>query len=259
MLKVKKFIILPVGLLALNYFLGFYRDPWRIFFWQTLIQKKVFFLFRNLLGCAAYIFLIAFLFVYVFTNENLKVLLKKSTLKILGIVFAVELILRLILNVLDKMMQDRYFLEAAKHGVKPPEWYSTSIILSLSIIHFVVLYLTLQLLIKSLNLGFVFRKWAFFDMAVFYLAVSYLNNHIILSLFDYLEKSKSFTLTTVTVSGRTMSLDTFNILTQGGQELVILFLDLLIFEYINRCIKDRTKPAPVENTNQSKPPAKPEA
>lgn len=249
MLKVKKFLILPVGLFTLNYFLGFYRNPWRIFCMRILPQQKAVFICRNLLGCAAYIFLIAFLFVYIFTDKNLKVLLKKSTLKILGIVFAVELMLRLILNVLDKMMQDRYFLEAAKHGVKPPEWYSTSIILSLSIIHFTVLYLTLRLLVKSLGLGFVFRKWAFFDMTVFCFAVNYLNNHIMLGLYDYLEKAKSFTLTTVTVSGRTMSLDAFNILMLVGQDLVIMFLDLLVFEYINRCIKDRTEPVPVENTN----------
>lgn len=250
MRKVKKFIILPLGLLASNFFLCFYMDPWRIFFMQIFAQKKVFFIFRNLLGCAAYIFLIAFLFVCIFTNNPIKALFKKDTLKMLGIVFATELALRMVSDLLNKSMQDHYFLEVSQHGAVPSnEWYTASVILSGSVIHFAVIYLTLRLLIKSLNLGFVFRRWAFFDLVVLWAAVNYLNSHMMLCLEDYLIMAGNVTMTSVSISGLTMSMDAFNVLTLLGTAFVAMFMDLLIFEYINRCMKDWSESVPVENTN----------
>jgi hypothetical protein len=115
--KVKKFVVLPVGLFIINLTLSLYRDPWgylsnyRLDFWQ----KSGYFLL-NLFGSAAYIFLIAMLFLFAFTSNNFNELLKKPALKAMGIVLAAELAIKFLLTDVILPPMNRSALEAAKNG-----------------------------------------------------------------------------------------------------------------------------------------------
>jgi len=109
--RMKKCIVLPLGLFAINLALSLYRNPWsslsnvRLDFWQ----KAGYFL-RGMLGSAAYIFLIALLFVFVFTKANAVELFKKPALKAMGIVFVAELAIKLLLTGVIMPMLNRHSL-----------------------------------------------------------------------------------------------------------------------------------------------------
>jgi hypothetical protein len=242
--KMKRFVVLPFGLLIINLALGFYRDPWRslssyrLDFWQ-----KIGYFLRGLSACAVNILLIALLFVFVFTQARVSELFKRPALKAMGIVLAAELAVKLVSDILMKMYS-RSALEAVKSGIEPGEWYSVPISLLTSLIHFAVLYFTLRLLLKPLNLSFTLRRWALFDTLVLYVFVSAMNSCFIVWMTEYLNKAGAFTMTSVHLFGMAVSMDGFNALITFGSGLISVLLDLLIFEYFRRCIMDSEEFAP---------------
>lgn len=247
--KMKRFVVLPFGLLIINLALGFYRDPWRslssyrLDFWQ-----KIGYFLRGLSACAAYILLIALLFTFVFTRARVSDLFKKPALKAMGIVFAAELAARLFTDILSQLISHAA-LEAVKRGAELTWWYSALMSLPERVIHIAVLYFTLRLLLKPLNLGFTLRKRALFNTLFIYVSVNILGLYLMMKLTEYSNKAGAFTMTSVHLFGMAVSMDGFNALIMFGSGLVSVLLDLLVFEYFRRCIMDSEESAPVFSRN----------
>ena len=235
--KVKKFVALPLGLFIMKLTpLSLYRDPWRYLsnfrldFWQ-----KMGYFSRNLLGSAAYIFLIALLFLFVFTKRNAAELFKKPALKAMGIVFVAELAIKLLLDDVIMPLMNHPALEAAKQGAKMGEWYYVARQLPSFIVGFAVIYFTLRLLIKPLNLRFSFHKTAFFITFFICVAISTLETYGWLQLTNALKVSNDLTL--VTVGTIPISMNMFNSAFTVVSAIIITLLDLAIFLFVNRCVK----------------------
>jgi hypothetical protein len=246
--KVKKFIVLPLGLFIMKLTpLSFYRDPWRYLsnfrldFWQ-----KLGYFFLNLLGSAAYIFLLALLFLIVFTKINAAELFKKPALKAMGIVFAAELAIKLLLDDVIMPLLNRTELEAAKQGAEMNEWYYVAKQLPSFIVGFAVIYFTLRLLIKPLNLHFSFHKTAFFITLLICVAVSTLEIYGLLQLTNALKVSND--LTSVTIQAFNMSMNVFDAAINVAGGIIFVLLDSTIFALVNWCVKQNSmKSAPAEN------------
>ncbi len=245
--KMKRFAVLPLGLLIINLALSLYRNPWLPFFSYRLDfwQKAGYFL-RGLSACAAYILLIALLFTFVFTHVRVLDLFKKSALKAMGIVLAAELAARLLADILSQLISHAA-LEAVKRGAELIWWYSVFMSLPERVIHIAVLYFTLRLLLKPLNLSFTLRKRALFDTLFIYVSVNILSLYLMMRLTEYLNKAGTFTMTSVSLFGAVMNIDGFNALIMFSSGLVSVLLDLLVFEYFRRCMKGSVETAPIQN------------
>jgi hypothetical protein len=245
--KIKRFVILPLGLLIINLVLAFYRNPWRsLFNYQLDFWQKTGYFLRGLSGCAAYIFLIALLFTFVFTRVRVSELFKKPALKTMGIVLAAELAARLLTEIIMQLT-NRSVLEAVKHGTEMTWWYSVYMSLPGLLIRIAVLYFTLRLLLKPLNLDFTLRKLALFNTVFIYVSVDLLSLFLMMRLIEYLNKTGDFPMASINLLGMAVSMDMSSALFTVVPTLVVVFLDLLIFEYFRRCIKDNGETAPTLN------------
>lgn len=242
--KMKRFVVLPLGLLIINLALSLYRNPWWSFFSYRLdFWQKIGYFLRGLSACAVNIFLISLLFTFVFTRVQVSELFKKPALKAMGIVLTVELAARLLMEIVMKQI-NRFSLDAVKRGAEMIWWRAVCISLPGWVIHIAVIYFTLWLLLKPLNLGFTLRKRALFNTLFIYVSVNILSLYLMMRLAEYLNKAGTFTMTSVSLFGMTMGMDGFNALIMFGSGLISVLLDLLVFEYINRCIKDSKESAP---------------
>jgi hypothetical protein len=243
--KIKRFVVLPLGLFIINLVLALYRNPWSSFFSNRLDfwQKTGYFL-RGLSACALYIFLIALLFTFVFTRVRVSELFKKPALKVMGIVFVVELMARPLTDIIMQQI-DRSTLEAAKRGVNLGGWYSIPISLVMPLIHFAVLYLTLRLLLKPLKLDFTARKPVLFGTLLIYTFIVLINSSFVTWLIKYLYTG-SFTMLGVPV--RIDGLTAFLLVCSV---LISMVLDLLIFEYFRWCLKDSVETVPIQNSSNN--------
>lgn len=257
--KVKKFVVLPVGLLIIHLLmsrvgsnlLGYWTN-FRLDFWQKLGYSLL-----SLFGHAAYIFWLALLFVIVFTKNDVRELLKKPALKAMKIVFFAELIFNFLRYGVLIPLINRPALEAVKHGIQMNEWYSVIFNgLLPTVVGFAVVYFTLRLLIKPLNLSFSFHKTAFFLLFFLCIAVSVLENYGLLQFVNYLNVSGGVILETVRVFGTMMTMDQFNAILSISGGLIITLLDVMIFAFINHCTKENAiespfdaTPAPMDESN----------
>jgi hypothetical protein len=245
--RIKRFVVLPLGLLIINLALSLYRNPWRSFFNYRLdFWQKFGYFLRGLSACAVYIFLIGLLFTFVFTRVRVLELFKKHALKAMGTVLAAELAARLLADVLSRLFNDAA-LEAIKRGAEWIWWYSVFLSLPERAIHIAVLYFTLRLLMKPLNLSFTLRKRALFDTLFIYVSVNILSLYLMMRLTEYLNKAGTFTMTSVSLFGAVMNIDGFNALIMFSSGLVSVLLDLLIFKYFRRCSKDSVEAAPIQD------------
>jgi len=237
--KVKKFVVLPLGLFIGSLVLSLHRNPWgylrnfRLDFWQ----KTGYFLL-NLFGSAAFILLIALLFVFVFTNRNIADLFKKPALKAMGIVFTAELIAKFLLTDVLMPLLNRNELEAAKKGIRMNEWYMVIVHgLPSIIVSFGVVYFTLRLLIKPLNLSFSFHGASFFLVLFLNLAIPILESYGTLQFVNHLNASNDVTLETVRVFNLTVGLNVFNAVWAVVAAIIVAIIEGFIFFFFNRCIK----------------------
>jgi len=237
--KVKKFVVLPLGLFIGSLVLSLHRNPWgylrnfRLDFWQ----KTGYFLL-NLFGSAAFILLIALLFVFVFTNRNIADLFKKPALKAMGIVFTAELIAKFFLTDVLMPLLNRNELEAAKKGIRMNEWYMVIVHgLPSIIIGFAVVYFTLRLLIKPLNLSFSFHGTAFFLVLVLYLAIPTLESYGMVQLTNLFTVSDDLTLVTIRAINLTVGLNMFNAVLTVISAIIGTMIEEFVFFFFNRCIK----------------------
>lgn len=236
--KVKKFVVLPLGLFLMKLTLGFYRDPWRYLtnvrldFWQ-----KLGYVLLNLLGSAAYIFLIALLFLFVFTKINAAELFKRPALKAMCIVFAAELAVKLLLeNVIIPLMNHPSF-EAAKNGLGMNEWYYVGRELPSFLVGFAVIYFTLRLLIKPLNLHFSFHKTAFWTVAFIWVAAVTLYFFYTLWLIDTVNQvnASGNGVFAITVLGITIDGNLYNQISFFCTGVVTVLVDWSIISFFGRC------------------------
>jgi len=237
--KVKKFVVLPLGLFIGSLVLGLHRNPWgylrnfRLDFWQ-----KTGYFFLNLFGSAAFILLIAMLFVFVFTNRNIADLFKKPALKAMGIVFAAELTAKFLLTAVLMPSLNRTELEAAKNGIRMNEWYMVFVHgLPTIIVGFGVVYFTLRLLIKPLNLSFSFHGAAFYLILILNLSIPILESYGTLQFVNHINASGGATLETVQVFNLTVGLNVFNAVLTVISAIIGTMIEALIFFFFNRCIK----------------------
>jgi len=237
--KVKKFVVLPVGLFIMKLTpLSFYRDPWRYLsnfrldFWQ-----KLGYFFLNLLGSAAYIFLLALLFLIVFTKINAAELFKKPALKAMGLVFAAELAIKFFLDDVIMPLLNRAELEAARQGAVMNEWYYVAKQLPSFIVGFVVIYFTLRLLIKPLNLHFSFHKTAFWIVAFICIAAVTIYSFYTLWLIVTVNQinASGNGVFAVTVLGITIDGDLYNRVSLFCTGVVTVLVDWSIISFFGRC------------------------
>jgi len=237
--KVKKFVVLPLGLFIGSLVLSLHRNPWgylrnfRLDFWQ----KTGYFLL-NMFASAAFILLIALLFVFVFTNRNIADLFKKPALKAMGIVFTAELIAKFFLTDVLMPLLNRNELEAAKKGIRMNEWYMVIVHgLPSIIIGFAVVYFTLRLLIKPLNLSFSFHGAAFFLVLVLYLTIPTLESYGMVQLTNLFTVSDDLTLVTIRAINLTVGLNMFNAVLTVISAVIGTMIEEFIFFFFNRCIE----------------------
>jgi hypothetical protein len=205
----------------------------RLDFWQ----KTGYFLL-NLFGSTAFILLIALLFVFVFTNRNIVDLFKKPALKAMGIVFTAELIAKLLLTDVLMPLLNRPALEAAKNGIRMNDWYAVIVNgLPSIIVSFGVVYFTLRLLIKPLNLSFSFHGAAFFLILFLYLAIPILESYGMLQFVNHLNVSNDVTLETVRVFNLTVGLNVFNAVWAVVSAIIVTLQDAIIFIFMGHCTK----------------------
>ena len=237
--KLKKFIIFPIGLFAVNVILSFSRDPWR--FWNVFpvdFWKWAGLFLCNLIGSATYIFAIALLFLFVFTKANVMELFKRPALKAMGIVLFAELVIKFLLDTIVMPLVDRQaFSEINKGTGLAMGLHAVLLVLSSWIIGFCVIYFTIRLLIKSLGLPFLFQKRLFFLVLFIFVAISAMNYYGSLQSVNQLIKFSDATMDTVRIFNMTVSLNVLNTVSIAFSALVVTLQDALIYLFFNRCIK----------------------
>lgn len=241
--KVKKFVVFPIGLFAVNLLFGLIRNPWRYLrvfsmnFWQGLGLFTL-----NLFGSAAFIFSIALLFTFVFTKVNVAELFQKQSLKAMGIVFFAELLIKFLSDVIVYPRISQWEMsELAEKTWLQDGWYAVFTGLSSWIVGFAVIYFTLRLLMKPLNLSFSFCKGWFFMVLLISAAISAMTSYGSLQFANYLNETDNATLVTIRIFNSTLSMDVFNALFAIVSGLIITLQDALIFLFFSHCTKQNQK------------------
>lgn len=245
--KVKKFVVFPIGLFAINVILSFSRDPWR--FWNVFsvdFWKWAGLFLRNLFGSAAYIFAIALLFLFVFTKANVMELFKKQALKAMGIVLFAELLIKFLLDTIIMPLINRQELSEIMKGAGAENgWHAVILVLSSWIVGFGVIYFTLRLLIKSLGLPFSFQKRLFFLVLFINIAISAMGYYGSFQFANHLIESSGATMDTVRIFNMTVSLNVLNAVSIAFSALVVTLQDALIYLFFSRCTKQNHMESPL--------------
>lgn len=234
--KVKKFVILPVSLLLLELFLLFnYASVYWFQYLPSYFWNAIPHILLSMLAVLLFVCGITVLYIWVFDAVSLKSLLNQSTAKAIGLAFAIDyLIILLVEPTLSSLLVPLY------NSNTTPWLYVLFNALILTVKLFFVIFLTLWLALKPLHGRFSFRAKAFLVTALVCLLINVLFvftnvqiTNAILSNFQTGDTGNS----AISYLSSLAKTNAYSKWLNIAKAIVFVIQDVIILFYINDCIK----------------------